>query len=143
MPSNAFFKAMNRIHRGLLTLTAGRLGWEVARMPVLKLTTIGRRSGKRRSVMLTSPHQDSGVFVIVASKGGEDAHPAWFLNIRANPQVVVTTKGGLSRTMTARIASPEERRRLWTLVIGKYANYASYQEKRAREIPLVILEAAD
>ncbi|MEE8550576.1 MAG: nitroreductase/quinone reductase family protein [Gemmatimonadota bacterium] len=143
MPSDGFFKAMNRIHRGLLMLTGGRVGWTVANMPVLELTTIGRRSGNYRSVMLTSPHRENGVFVIVASKGGEDTHPAWFLNLRENPQVVVTMKGGLTSKMIARITTPEERKRLWAIVIGKYPNYASYQKKTKREIPLVTLEAAD
>jgi len=81
--------------------------------------------------------------VIVASKGGTDTHPAWFLNLRENPQVVVTTKGAPERKMTARVASPEERERLWPIVTGKYANYAGYQKNTAREIPLVILEPAD
>ena len=93
--------------------------------------------------MLTSPHQEGDTFVIVASKGGSDTHPAWFLNLRENPQVAVTTKGVPERKMTARVASPEERDRLWPIVTGKYANYANYQKNTDREIPLVILEPAD
>ena len=93
--------------------------------------------------MLTSPHQEGDTFVIVASKGGTDTHPAWFLNLRENPQVAVTTKGAPKHKMTARVASPEERERFWPIVTGKDANYAGYQKKTDREIPLVILEPAD
>jgi deazaflavin-dependent oxidoreductase (nitroreductase family) len=134
---------MNRAHRSLLKGSGGRLGWAAAGMPVLELTTIGRRSGQPRSVMLTSPHREGDALVIVASKGGEDSHPAWFLNLRENPTVVVGMKDDLNRKMVARVASPGERQRLWSIVIGNYANYANYQEKTEREIPLVILEPAD
>ena len=64
MPSNRVLRFMNSAHRCLLKLSGGRLGWTAADMPVLELTTIGRKSGKPRSVMLTSPHQDGDVIVI-------------------------------------------------------------------------------
>ena len=127
---------------GLLRFSGGRLGWTAADMPVLELTTTGRRSGRSRSVMLTSPHSAGDRIVIVASKGGEDTHPAWFLNLRENPQVVVSMKGAPGVTMLARVTSREERERLWPIVAEKYANYAGYQEKTDREIPLVLLEPA-
>ncbi len=142
MPSDGFLKAMNGVHRGLLRLSGGRLGWTAADMPVLELTTTGRRSGRPRSVMLTSPHREGDRIVIVASKGGEDTHPAWLLNLRENPQVVVSMKGATDVPMVARVSSREERERLWPIVAGKYANYAGYQEKTDREIPLVLLEPA-
>ena len=142
MPSDGFLKAMNGVHRGLLRLSGGRLGWTAADMPVLELTTTGRRSGRPRSVMLTSPHREGDRIVIVASKGGEDTHPAWLLNLRENPQVVVSMKGATDVPMVARVSSREERERLWPIVAGKYANYAGYQEKTDREIPLVLLELA-
>jgi len=134
---------MNRAHRSLLKGSGGKLGWAAAGMPVLELTTIGRKSGQPRSVMLTSPHREGDAVVIVASKGGEDSHPAWFLNLRDNPTVVVSMKDDLNRKMVARVASPGERQRLWPIVTGSYANYANYQEKTEREIPLVVLEPAD
>ncbi len=142
MPSDGFLKAMNGVHRGLLRLSGGRLGWTAADMPVLELTTTGRRSGRSRSVMLTSPHGEGDRIVIVASKGGEDTHPAWFLNLRENPQVVVSMKGAPDVPMVARVASREERERLWPVVAGRHANYAGYQAKTDREIPLVLLEPA-
>ncbi len=142
MPSDGFLKAMNGVHKGLLKLSGGRLGWTAAEMPVLELTTTGRRSGRPRSVMLTSPLSDGDRIVIVASKGGEDTHPAWFLNLRENPQVTVSMKGTAGVAMIARVASPEERERLWPIVAEKYANYAGYQAKTDREIPLILLEPA-
>ena len=143
MPSDSQLRTMNRLHRGLLKVSGGRFGWTAANMPVLELTTIGRKSNRPRSVMLTSPHRDGDMIVIVASKGGEDPHPAWFLNLRDNPQVVVTMKNSHERQMVAKVASPEDRDRLWPIVTGKHSNYAGYQEKTDREIPLVLLQPAD
>ena len=81
--------------------------------------------------------------VIVASKGGGDTHPAWFLNLQENSQVTVTLKGSPGCRMTARVASLDERKRLWPIVTEKHANYADYQKKTDREIPLVILEPGE
>ena len=80
---------MNGIHRVVLKVSGGRVGWKAGSMPVLELTTIGRKSGQPRSVMLTSPVQEGDTVVIVASRGGDDTHPAWFLNLQANPEVEV------------------------------------------------------
>ena len=89
--------------------------------------------------MLTSPLQEDGRVVLVASYGGDDRHPAWFLNLRDHPSVEVTT-GGRRRTMKARVASSEERARLWPEVVQAYSGYGQYQTRTSREIPLVILE---
>ncbi|MGZ0185429.1 MAG: nitroreductase/quinone reductase family protein, partial [Acidimicrobiales bacterium] len=128
MPSDRFLKAMNGVHKGLLKLSGGRLGWTAADMPVLELTTTGRRSGRPRSVMLTSPYSDGDRIVIVASKGGEDTHPAWFLNLRENPQVRVSMKGAPGVAMLASIATSEVRARLWPSVISEPAPDAGAQE---------------
>jgi deazaflavin-dependent oxidoreductase (nitroreductase family) len=143
MPSDFALKTMNTVHRGLLKVSGGRLGWNASRMPVLELTTTGRKSGQPHSVMLTSPVQDGSTIVVVASRGGDDHHPAWFLNLRANPDVEVAVGGKVKRPMRARVADPEERARLWPLVTADHKNYAGYQTKTTREIPLVLLEPAD
>ena len=140
MPTDLFLKTANTMHRALLKVSGGRLGWTAGSMPVLKLTTTGRKTGEPRTVMLTSPHQDGDTMIIVASRGGDDHHPAWFLNLRNDPQVEVETEGRPKRTMTARTADPEERAALWPLVVENYATYAEYQERTDREIPLVLLE---
>lgn len=140
MPSDFSLKAMNAIHRGLLKISGGRAGWTVAAMPVLELTTTGRKSGQPRSVMLTSPHQEGDALVVVASRGGDDTHPAWFLNLKDTPDVEVAYKGAERRPMRARVADAEERARLWPVITAGYKNYAEYQTKTDREIPLVFLE---
>lgn len=131
---------MNSIHRIILGISGGRMGWDVGNMPVLELTTTGRKSGKPRSVMLTSPIQEGESIVIVASRGGDDVHPAWYLNLVANPRVQVKFKGGPTLAMTARTATAEERARLWPIVEQRYKGYAGYQQRTDREIPLVFLE---
>ena len=143
MPSDFALKTMNTLHRGLLKVSGGRVGWNASRMPVLELTTTGRKTGRPHSVMLTSPVQDGSTVVVVASRGGDDHHPAWFLNLRDNPEVDVVVGGEPKQRMRARVATPEERARLWPLVTADHKNYAGYQSKTKREIPLVLLESAD
>lgn len=140
MANDTVLKTANRIHKTLLKLSGGRVGWQTGKMPVLRLTTTGRKSGKQRTVMLTTPHQHGDAVVVVASKAGDDRHPEWFLNLRANPEVTVDMKSGPERTMTARIATDEEHDLLWPIITEKYKNYAGYQDKTDRKIPLVLLD---
>ncbi len=121
-------------------ISGGRFGWDVANMPVLELTTTGRRSGRPHAVLLTSPLRDGDAIVVVASRGGGDHHPAWFLNLRDNPDVEVAIGSESKRPMRARIANPDERARLWPEVVAKYKGYGDYQTRTDREIPLVLLE---
>lgn len=132
---------MNAVHRVFLKGSFGRLGWTGMGMPVVELTTTGRKSGEQRRTMLTSPLQLGDTLVVVASRGGDDRNPAWFHNIKANGDVTVTTKAG-TRRMHGRVASAEERADLWPRVAADHANYAGYQRKTEREIPLVLLEPA-
>jgi deazaflavin-dependent oxidoreductase (nitroreductase family) len=112
-------------------------------MPVVELTTTGRKSGQQRTVLLTSPVQEGGTIVLVASRGGDDHHPAWYLNLCAHPRVTVSVKGGPTEVMIARTASADERARWWPDVVKAYRGYASYQKKTSREIPLVVLTRAE
>lgn len=130
---------MNAAHRALLRLSGGKLGWQASKMPVLELTTTGRKSGQSRAVMLTSPLQEGDTVVVVASRGGDDQHPAWFLNLRDQPAVEVAWKGEPKRPMQAHVATAEERARMWPLITADHKNYAGYQTKTDREIPLVLL----
>ena len=139
MPSDFVLKSMNNIHRSILKISGGRKGWEAGNMPVLKLTTMGRKSGEPRMVMLTSPLQEGDSMVIVASRGGDDQHPAWFVNLRDNPAVEVETKDQPKSNWVARIATSEERERMWPLITERYKNYGGYQSKTNREIPLIFL----
>jgi deazaflavin-dependent oxidoreductase (nitroreductase family) len=130
---------MNGVHRVVLAVSFGHLGWSAAGMPVLELTTTGRKSGELRSVMLTSPWQEGDTYAIVASRGGDDQNPAWFLNLRDDPDVEVTIRG-TKQPMRARVADTEERARLWPIITTDHKNYAGYQTKTDREIPVVLLE---
>ncbi|GAB2686094.1 nitroreductase family deazaflavin-dependent oxidoreductase [Nocardia thraciensis] len=139
MPSDAQLKVQNALHRALLKVSGGRLGRTVVGMPALELTTIGRKSGEPRRVMLTAPIIDDDTIVIVASRGGDPTHPAWYLNLRDNPAVEVSMQSGPRRPMTARIATEEERAALWPRVVEAFQGYGDYQRKTTREIPLVLL----
>ncbi|WKG10872.1 nitroreductase family deazaflavin-dependent oxidoreductase [Nocardia sp. PE-7] len=139
MPTDLQLKITNRVHRVLLTVSGGRLGNSFFGMPSLQLTTIGRKSGEPRKVMLTAPIIDGDTIVIVASRAGDPTHPAWFLNLRDNPNVEVSLREGPERPMTARVATPDERATLWPRVTAAYKGYADYQTKTTREIPLVLL----
>jgi deazaflavin-dependent oxidoreductase (nitroreductase family) len=139
MPSDLVLKGMNAVHRLVLRLTRGRLGHAAAGMPVLELTTTGRRTGAARSVLLTSPMRDGAAYVVVASRGGDDRHPDWYLNLRADPDVRVAVQGGPPVPMRAVIADPEQRARLWPAVVRTFPHYGGYQRRTEREIPLVLL----
>jgi deazaflavin-dependent oxidoreductase (nitroreductase family) len=132
-------RMLTRGHRALLAVSRGRLGSRVASMPVVDLHTIGRTSGRRRSVLLTAPLHEGGTYVLVASKGGDDRHPSWYLNLVAHPTVELTVKGQ-TRRMRARTASPEERADLWPRIVEAYRGYAAYQRRTTRQIPVVICE---
>lgn len=140
MPSRFTLAAMNAVHRGLIAVSFGRWGWRFGSTPVLELTTTGRRSGQPRSTMLTSPLQLGDALVVVASRGGDDQHPAWLLNLRAHPEVQVALEGRPAVRMRAREMTDEERARHWPTITSTHPNYAAYQRKTDRVIPLVVLE---
>lgn len=140
MPSVFSMKAMNALHRALIAVTGGRKGWNVRGMPTIELTTTGRRSGQPRTNFLTSPVQVNGDHVVVASRGGDDANPAWLLNLRDNPEVTVRIEGGEPEARRARILEGGERERTWEQVVERYPHYGEYQNKTSRVIPLVLLE---
>lgn len=126
-------------HRALLTLTGGRYPKTILGMQPVELHTTGRRSGQRRSTMLTAPICEPGRAVLVASKGGSQDHPDWYKNLVANPQVELTI-GDVTRPMVARTASVEEKAELWPTITGAYKGYAGYQRNTDRDIPVVICE---
>jgi deazaflavin-dependent oxidoreductase (nitroreductase family) len=129
---------INDLHRTVFRLSKGRIANRGMGMPVVMLTTTGRKSGKLRTTMLTSPVQDGDRYVLVASNGGDDRDPAWLLNLQANPTVEVSIDG-TTRAMTARVASLDEKAELWPRVVAGYKGYADYQTRTDRDIPLVIL----
>lgn len=141
MPSDFQLKTMNTIHRTLLKLSFGKIGWSAMGMPVVELTTTGRKSGQPRTTMLTSPLQRDGQTIIVASRGGDDNHPAWYLNLVAEPNVTARIGGSAPRQLVARVAEGDERAQLWQELTSAHDMYAGYQKSTSREIPVVILES--
>ena len=132
-------KGMNLFHRGLLTVSGGRIGSKLGPMPVVQLHTTGRSSGKRRSTMLTAPIVDGDTYVLVASKGGDDRDPDWYRNLVTNPDIELTIDG-TTRPYTARVATEEEKAEMWPRIVEAYKGYAGYQERTDRQIPVVICE---
>ncbi len=133
------FKVLNRIHHTVLRATGGRFMGKAFGMPVVELHTVGRRSGRPHSAMLTAPVVDGDRVVVVASKGGDDRPPDWYRNVLAHPEIDVTIEG-TRRPMTAREATAEEKDVLWPRVVQSYRGYDRYQQRSSRDIPLVLLE---
>ena len=133
------FRLGTGLHRTVFCASGGRLLGRAGGMPVAILTTTGRRSGRARRTMLTVPVSDGERAVLIASYGGDSRHPAWFLNLVAEPNVNLTM-GGRERPMRAREASAEERAQLWPRVVDAYRGYAAYQRRTDRQIPIVVLE---
>lgn len=131
------FKIANVVHRNLFEATKGRLGGTVAGMPALILETTGRKSGARRSSMLTAPIEEDGDIVLVASKGGDDRHPAWYLNLKANPDVTITM-GGRTFAAVAREVTGDEKDALWPRIVERYKGYAGYKQRTDRDIPVIV-----
>lgn len=128
-------------HRALLAVTGGRFPRRVLGMQPVELHTTGRRSGQRRSTMLTAPVCEEDRVVLVASKGGHREHPDWYRNLVANPDVEVTVDGR-TRPLRARTATAEEKAELWPTIVAAYRGYDGYQRNTDREIPVVICEPA-
>jgi len=126
-------------HTAVYRATRGRIGHRFpGSPPMLLLEHVGARSGTRRTSPLVYIADGTDI-VLVASKGGHPRHPAWFHNLRANPDAAVQI-GSEHREVRARIATDEERSRLWEKAVATYRGYRTYQQRTEREIPLVILE---
>jgi deazaflavin-dependent oxidoreductase (nitroreductase family) len=131
-------KGASGMHTALYRASGGRIGSRMVGMPVLLLTTTGRRSGKSRTTPLLYVREGDAV-AVVASNGGSDYTPAWWLNLGTNPLAEVEI--GRARTrVTARKASPEEHARLWREFTLGFPGYAKYATRTTREIPVVMLE---
>ena len=133
-----FLYVASRLHVWLYRSTRGRIGARIGNnLPVLLLTTTGRKSGKRRTTPLLYV-EDGGRYVIVASVGGAPKHPAWYLNLRSDPSATIEV-GGRTLAVQAETAKPEERARLWQALTRMYPTYDTYQAKTTRIIPVVAL----
>jgi deazaflavin-dependent oxidoreductase (nitroreductase family) len=127
-----------RLHRRLYRLSGGRIGSRLGPWSALLLVTRGRKSGERRTVSLNYL-TDAGRLVVVGSYAGEDRHPAWWLNLLADPRAEVQV-GAARHPVTARELDGPDRDRLWALVVETDPSYAVYQDRTTRRIPVVVLE---
>jgi deazaflavin-dependent oxidoreductase (nitroreductase family) len=135
---NAIVELFWRVHPKLYRWSGGRIGGRIGNMPVLLLTTTGRKSGRTRTNALTYlPRGDD--FVVIASVLGEPRHPHWWLNLAAHPDAVVRV-GGAEHRVRARKAEGAEREALWRAVVEKTPDYDEYKARTSREIPVVVLE---
>jgi deazaflavin-dependent oxidoreductase (nitroreductase family) len=124
----------------LYRLTGGRVGGMIRKAPVVLLTTTGRKSGQPRTAPLLAL-QDGENTVIVASNGGSDRHPVWWLNLQEHPEADLQL-GSEKKRVRAERANDEEKARLWPQIVEMYSGYEEYQKKTERAIPLVILRPA-
>lgn len=127
-----------KIHPAVYRWTNGKIGGHMMNLPVLLLTTKGRRSGQSRTnALMYLPKGES--YIVVASYLGEPRHPAWWLNLEANPKAQVQV-GARKVPVVAREVQGEERTRLWNEIVGRQSDYAEYQKRTDRRIPVVALE---
>jgi len=125
------------LHQFVYEHSGGRVGERLGGIPMLLLRTTGRKTGRQRTAALLY-HQAGGAYVVVGSKGGSDAPPAWLLNLMATPEVEVQI--GTNRfAARAQVASAEKRRALWPEVTRLWPQYDRYQSQTKRRIPLVLL----
>jgi deazaflavin-dependent oxidoreductase (nitroreductase family) len=130
------------VHTATYRLTGGLVGHRIPFVPpMLLLDHVGAKSGRRRTSPLVYV-EDGDNIALVASKGGHPRHPAWYHNLRANPDTTVQV-GRRRIEVRARKATPEERKRIWPRAVAVWRDYANYQRRTSREIPIVILEPRD
>ena len=138
---NAVTELFWKVHRFLFRVSGGRIGGSVVGMPVLMLTTKGRKSGEPRSNVLTYVPKGRAS-VVYASNAGEPRHPAWWLNLLADPHATIQ-RGQEVIPVVAREADGDERTALWDEAVRINAGYADYEKRTSRRIPVVVLEPVD
>jgi deazaflavin-dependent oxidoreductase (nitroreductase family) len=140
-PARLALKLGSGAHAGVYRATGGKLFGRMGKSPILLLNTVGRKTGRKRTTPLLYV-MDGEDFVIIASKGGAATHPAWYLNLRANPDATVEI-GDREVQVVAGVADPEEKARLWEKMVEMYPTYDDYQRKTEREIPLLVLRPVE
>ena len=132
-----FFKLLRTTHVAIYRLSGGRVGASLAGMPMLILTTKGRRSGRAHTVPL-GYMMEGDSYVVIASYRGSPRHPAWHLNLLNDPQAFVQVNRR-KFAVVAKKAEAESRDRLWTSLVAKTPVYKGFQERTSRQIPMVYL----
>jgi len=145
VPPRWFVHTAWRVHRALYRLSGGRFLWTTSNKRgwgALRLTTIGRKSGLERSVII-GYLEDGPNLVALAMNGWDEGHPAWWLNLEAHPDAVVRLAGEPARPVRARATAGEERDRLWQRWESVDPNFDAYAGRRSTETPVVVLEPRD
>ncbi|MBD2857894.1 nitroreductase family deazaflavin-dependent oxidoreductase [Spongiibacter sp. KMU-158] len=110
----------------------------LGKAPICVVTTTGAKTGKKREIALIDINWGDNK-ILVASKGGMSKHPVWYYNVKANPLVEILAEGG-RRTYQARLATPEEKKEVWPVLVGVYEDFDEYQARTDRDIPVFICE---
>lgn len=131
-------RMLGTIHRVLYRASGGRIVSHIWSLPIILLTTVGRTTGRPRTVPLCALPQGDD-YIVIASFGGMDDAPQWWLNLERTPGATLQS-GDESVAVTARTTSGEERARLWAQVVERAPGYLNYARRTTREIPVVVLE---
>jgi deazaflavin-dependent oxidoreductase (nitroreductase family) len=138
---NAIGRGAGKLHSSIYRASDGHVWGKMFGAPVLLLSTTGRKSGQRRTTPLVYT-MDGDDFVLIASNGGAPKHPAWYLNLMANPDATVEV-GDREVRVRADEAHQDEKARLWQKMVEVYSGYDGYQRKTEREIPVIVLHPLD
>jgi deazaflavin-dependent oxidoreductase (nitroreductase family) len=140
-PARLALKLGSGAHAGVYRATGGKLFGRMGKSPILLLNTVGRKTGRKRTSPLLYV-MDGEDFVIIASKGGAPNDPAWYLNLKANPDATVEV-GDREVRVRAEEVDSEVKVRLWQKMVEMYPTYDHYETKTKREIPLLVLHPAE
>lgn len=138
--ASAIQNAFTGLHALLFRVSGGRVGGRMVGLDVLLLTTTGSKTGQPRTTPLGYLH-DGDTYVIIASNGGSDRHPAWYFNLQKHPHATIRTRGETFEVI-AETLQGADRDRVWALVLRDASIYGGYKQKTSREIPLVRLTRA-
>ena len=137
-PPKWLLKGYTRINVWVYRASGGRLMNKLGKDPICLVTMTGAKSGQTRTIPLMYVPYDKGV-LLVASQGGMPRHPVWYHNLMAHPDITVE-RDGTTRRLRARVASAEEKARLWPVCVEHYAPYEEYQQRTDRDIPVFVCE---
>lgn len=138
MVAKWIFRQFIRLQVYVYRRSGGKRLGHIRGMPVLLLTTVGRKTGKTR-VNPVVYIRDGNDYVIVAANAGADRNPSWFANLQANPQTTIEVDD-MTLTVNAHKASPVEKGRLWERLVEQGPFFEGYRKKTARDIPMIILQ---
>jgi F420H(2)-dependent quinone reductase len=130
-------RLIGRLHASLWRLTRGRFVDGIGAAPFILLTTRGRKTGRLRTTPVLYL-EDGGDFIVIASFGGNDMHPAWYLNLKEHPEAAIVIRGE-RRRVSSREITIEEKKLIWPRLVKLYPQFSLYQQRTSREIPLMRL----